>query len=80
MAKAISAAELAKELTTDPSTFRHYLLRHWGDRQRYQRWLFTRRQADKIKAVYQSHGKRLEKGTLGRNATVEKKQLRLLDE
>ena len=52
MAKAVSAIELAKEVSSNPETFRYYLRNNWEERQKYQRWLFTRAQADKIKAAY----------------------------
>jgi hypothetical protein len=52
MTKAVSAMELAQELSVNTRTFRYYLVRNWGERLRYQRWLFTRSQANKIKAAY----------------------------
>jgi hypothetical protein len=52
MAKAVSAIELAKEVSANPGTFRYYLRKNWGERHKYQRWLFTRAQANKIKAAY----------------------------
>ena len=52
MAKAVSAIELAKEVSANPGTFRYYLRKNWGERLKYQRWLFTRAQADKIKTAY----------------------------
>ena len=57
MAKAVSAIELAQELSVNTSAFRYYLARNWGERQRYQRWLFTRLQANKIKAAYKASTK-----------------------
>jgi len=57
MAKAVSAIELAKEVSANPRTFRYYLARNWGERPKYQRWLFTRAQANKIKAAYRASPK-----------------------
>ena len=52
MAKAVSANELAEELEANPAAIRYYLRNNWEGRQKYQRWLFTRAQANKIKAAY----------------------------
>lgn len=57
MVKAVSAIELAKEVSANTGAFRYYLRKNWGERQKYQRWLFTRAQADKIKSVYLSSSK-----------------------
>jgi hypothetical protein len=52
MAKAVSAIELAKEILANPGTFRYYLRNNWAERPKYQRWLFTRAQANRIKNAY----------------------------
>lgn len=57
MAKAVSAIELAQELSVNTNAFRYYLAKNWCERQRYQRWLFTRSQANKIKAAYKASTK-----------------------
>ena len=78
MAKAVSAIELAKEVSAKPNAFRYYLRKNWTGRQKYQRWLFTRTQANKIKAAYQTTskygGKRI---TTSSSTSQDAKQLRL---
>jgi hypothetical protein len=80
MAKAVSAIELAKEISAKPATFRYYLRKNWTDRQKYQRWLFTRTQADKIKAAYKrslKYGSSREQPTGNGSLSRDGEQLRL---
>jgi hypothetical protein len=80
MAKAVSAIELAKEVLARPATFRYYLRKNWTDRQKYQRWLFTRAQADKIKAAYKKslkYGSSMGQSPGKRTSLIDGEQLRL---
>jgi hypothetical protein len=78
MAKAVSANELAEEVQANPAAFRYYLRNNWEGRLKYQRWLFTRAQANKIKAAYLTSAKYgVKKMVRPRPAVPDNRQLKL---
>lgn len=79
MTKAVSASELANEVSANTGTFRYYLARNWGERKKYQRWLFTRAHADKIKVAYLTSSKfeRKRAITTSSSKTQDAQQLKL---